>query len=172
MAEDRQNGFSFQLQRFADGGTDGGTEGQESGGKAPADASAGQEGGKSADESPKADEAAVQRRIDEALASAKVKWEKDYKRKAEAAKKEAERLSKLSGDERAKAELVDFARPLVTIPSLAIHMDRKVNEEGGTQRADGNAAARGAPRRHGQGRLVAGGTRGGARRSAGGNPFL
>ncbi|MCI6158203.1 MAG: M18 family aminopeptidase [Selenomonadaceae bacterium] len=28
------------------------------------------------------------------------------------------------------AELVDFARPLVTIPSLAIHMDRKVNEEG------------------------------------------
>ena len=30
-----------------------------------------------------------------------------------------------------RAELVDFARPLVTIPSLAIHMDRKVNEEGG-----------------------------------------
>lgn len=28
------------------------------------------------------------------------------------------------------AALVDFARPLVTIPSLAIHMDRKVNEEG------------------------------------------
>lgn len=27
-------------------------------------------------------------------------------------------------------ELVDFARPLVTIPSLAIHMDRRVNEEG------------------------------------------
>lgn len=27
-------------------------------------------------------------------------------------------------------ELVDFGRPLVTIPSLAIHMDRKVNEEG------------------------------------------
>lgn len=81
MTEDKQNGFSFQLQRFADGGTDGGTEGQESGGKAPADASTGQEGGKPADESP-------------------------------------------------KAELVDFARPLVTIPSLAIHMDRKVNEEG------------------------------------------
>ena len=30
-----------------------------------------------------------------------------------------------------RAGLVDFARPLVTIPSLAIHMDRKVNEEGG-----------------------------------------
>lgn len=30
-----------------------------------------------------------------------------------------------------RAEFVDFARPLVTIPSLAIHMDRKVNEEGG-----------------------------------------
>ena len=112
MREDKQNGFSFQLQRFADGGTDGGTEGQESGGKAPADASAGQEGDKPADESPKADEAAVQRRIDEALASAKVKWEKDYKRKAEAAKKEAERLSKLSDDERAKAELESSRKEL------------------------------------------------------------
>ena len=30
-----------------------------------------------------------------------------------------------------RSELVDFARPLVTIPSLAIHMDRKVNVEGG-----------------------------------------
>lgn len=30
-----------------------------------------------------------------------------------------------------RAGLVDFARPLVTIPSLAIHMDRKVNVEGG-----------------------------------------
>ena len=58
MTEDKQDGFSFQLQRFADGGTDGGTEGQENGGKAPADVSAGQEGGKPADESPKADEAA------------------------------------------------------------------------------------------------------------------
>lgn len=112
MTEDKQNGFSFHLQRFADGGTDGGTEGQESGGKASADASAGQEGGKSADESPKADEAAVQRRIDEALASAKVKWEKDYKRKAEAAKKEAERLSKLSDDERTKAELESSRKEL------------------------------------------------------------
>ena len=112
MREDKQNGFSFQLQRFADGGTDGGTEGQESGGKAPADASAGQEGGKPDDESPKADEAAVQRRIDEALESAKVKWEKDYKRKAEAAKKEAERLSKLSDDERAKVELESSRKEL------------------------------------------------------------
>ena len=112
MTDDKQNGFSFQLQRFADDGAAGGSEGQE-GGKAPADGSVGQEGGKGpADEEKKADEAEVQRRIDEALASAKVKWEKDYKRKAEAAKKEAERLSKLSDDERAKAELESSRKEL------------------------------------------------------------
>lgn len=112
MKDDKQNGFSFQLQRFADDGAADGSEGQE-GGKAPADGSAGQEGGKGpADEGKKADETEVQHRIDEALASAKVKWEKDYKRKAEAAKKEAERLSKLSDDERAKAELESSRKEL------------------------------------------------------------
>lgn len=112
MTDDKQNGFSFQLQRFADDGAAGGSEGQE-GDKALADGSAGQEGGKGpADEGKKTDEAEVQRRIEEALASAKVKWEKDYKRKAEAAKKEAERLSKLSDDERAKAELESSRKEL------------------------------------------------------------
>ena len=61
----------------------------------------------SADESNKADD--VQAKIDAAvtaqLAKAQAKWEAEFKKREELAKKEAERLSKLSDDERQKAEL-------------------------------------------------------------------
>lgn len=54
----------------------------------------------------------IQKRINDELAKAKVKWEKDYNKKAEKARKERERLSKLSDDERAKAELENSRKEL------------------------------------------------------------
>ncbi|WP_179286721.1 DUF4355 domain-containing protein [Megasphaera elsdenii] len=94
--------FKFDLQRFADGGTEGGA----------ADTTTGTENngdGKTAPETSDSQtkenqEADVQQRIDDALAKAKARWEKEYQQKAAKAKKEAERLSKLSEEERAKEE--------------------------------------------------------------------
>ena len=99
-------GFSFDLQRFADGG-DGGDAGA-AGGDNDDDAGAagGDNGGDDAgNDSNQNDDAAVQARIDAAVTAAQKKWEKNYQKKAAAAKKEADRLSKLSEDERAKEEL-------------------------------------------------------------------
>ena len=96
-------GFSFDLQRFADGG-DGGDAGA-AGGDNDDDAGAvggDNDGGDGADPN---DDAAVQARIDAAVTAAQKKWEKSYQKKAAAAKKEADRISKLSEDERAKEEL-------------------------------------------------------------------
>lgn len=60
-----------------------------------------------ADDGNKADD--VQAKIDAAvtaqLTKAQAKWEAEFKKREELAKKEAERLSKLSDDERQKAEL-------------------------------------------------------------------
>ena len=100
-------GFSFDLQRFADGGGDGGDAGA-AGGDNDDDAGAagGDNGGDDAgNDSNQNDDAAVQARIDAAVTAAQKKWEKSYQKKAAAAKKEADRLSKLSEDERAKEEL-------------------------------------------------------------------
>ena len=97
-------GFSFDLQRFADGGGDGGDAGA-AGGDNDDDAGAvggDNDGGDGADPN---DDAAVQARIDAAVTAAQKKWEKSYQKKAAAAKKEADRISKLSEDERAKEEL-------------------------------------------------------------------
>lgn len=41
----------------------------------------------------------------------------------------AGKLSYQSADDLIKSELIDFEKPMVTIPSLAIHLDRKANKE-------------------------------------------
>ena len=103
--------FLFNLQLFADG-SDGSTTNES------ADASNtnngemanntdvnGKDGKKFTDDD-------IQKRVSDELAKAKVKWEKDYNKKAEKARKERERLSKLSEDERAKAELENSRKEL------------------------------------------------------------
>lgn len=80
--------FKFDLQRFADGGTEGGADDTTGG-------TEGDKGGKDAPEAPETpetktkaeQEADVQKRIDEALAKAKTRWEKEYQQKADKAKK-------------------------------------------------------------------------------------
>nr|DAN69790.1 MAG TPA: Major capsid protein [Caudoviricetes sp.] len=90
------NLFDFDLQRFGD----------DAGDSAGAD--------NASDNKPKTDPADdkqddTQAKIDAAvtarLADEKAKWEKEYQKKAAADKKEAERLAKLSEDERRAAEL-------------------------------------------------------------------
>lgn len=94
--------FKFDLQRFADGGTEGGADDTAGG-------TEGDNGGKGTPDAPETktqeeQEADVQKRIDDAVNQAKARWEKEYQKKADKAKKEAERLSKLSETERAKEE--------------------------------------------------------------------
>lgn len=98
-------GFSFDLQRFADGGGDGGDAGAAGGENNDDGADDGADDTGTGDGSNQNDDAAVQARIDAAVTAAQKKWEKSYQKKAAAAKKEADRLSKLSEDERAKEEL-------------------------------------------------------------------
>ena len=92
----------FNLQRFADG--DAGASADTTAPKVDADSSASskQDAGK---ESTADKEADVQRRIDDALAAAKDKWQKEYDAKVKRDRAEAERLAKLSEDERRKVEL-------------------------------------------------------------------
>lgn len=97
--------FVFDLQRFAE--ADAGTDTMEttstnSTGKSESDSAKQDSTGK---DSLGLNEEEVTRRISEALASAKEKWKVEYDKKAEAKKQEQERLSKLSEDERRKAEL-------------------------------------------------------------------
>ena len=105
-----ENKFVFDLQRFADGGD----------GSAGNDA-AGAEGAAGGDNKPKSDPPEskpedTQTKIDAAvaahLAEAKAKWDKEYQKKAAAEKKEAERLAKLSDDERRAAELDNSRKEL------------------------------------------------------------
>ena len=102
--------FDFDLQCFADGDAAAGDAG------AAGDNSAGADGAAD-DNKPKADPPQdkpedVQAKIDAALAAAKAKWEKEYQKKAAAAQKEKERLSKLSEDERRAAELENSRKEL------------------------------------------------------------
>lgn len=102
------NKFIFDLQRFANGGDAGGDGGT---GDSAAD---GESKPKSDPPENKSDD--TQAKIDAAvaarLAEAKTKWEKEYQKKADAEKKEAERLSKLSEDERKAAELENSRKEL------------------------------------------------------------
>ena len=112
-AQSRQPMFSFDLQRFAEGGDSG--AGNESNAETGNDDTEnndnhGEAGDNDSDKSQ--DDAAVQARIDAAVTAAQKKWEKSYQKKADAAKKEAERLSKLSEDERAKEELESSRKEL------------------------------------------------------------
>ena len=107
-------GFSFDLQRFADGGGDGGDAGAAGGENNDDGADDGADDTGTGDGSNQNDDAAVQARIDAAVAAAQKKWEKSYQKKAAAAKKEADRLSKLSEDERAKEELEASRKELET----------------------------------------------------------
>lgn len=105
------NSLDFDLQLFAggEGGADGAAGGE---GNAPAGASDAGGGDKLKDTPPQGKPEDVQAKIDAAVAAAKAKWEKDYQKKAEAEKKEKERLSKLSGDERKAAELENNRKEL------------------------------------------------------------
>lgn len=101
-----QNDFDLQL--FADGGdagtADAGT--QEA-------ALAADEGKQDAAKDTKAEERVdVDALVAEKVAEAQKKWEKDYRAKEKAKKAEAERLSKLSEDERRKAELENSRKEL------------------------------------------------------------
>ena len=83
--------FRFDLQRFADGGT-------ECGADDTADSTEGDKGGKgtpdaSETKTKEEQDADVQKRIDDAVNQAKARWEKECQKKADKAKKEAERLS-------------------------------------------------------------------------------
>ena len=97
--------MNFDLQKFAEG-------------DAPAESTATESGDTSATDNTesgnKADD--VQAKIDAAvstqLAKAQAKWEAEFKKREELAKKEAERLSKLSEDERAQAELENTRKEL------------------------------------------------------------
>lgn len=91
----------FEIQRFADEGAPENSpnnEGAEQGQSQGQNLSQG-----NADSSNQDDE--LQRKVDAAIAKAQAKLEADFKKRAELEKKEAERLSKLSDDERAKVEL-------------------------------------------------------------------
>ena len=109
MAEDM---FDFDLQLFAggDGGSEGNTGGTE-GNPAGATDAGGSEN-KPTDELAQDKPEDTQAKIDAAVAAAKAKWEKDYQKKAAAAQKEKERLSKLSEDERKAAELENSRKEL------------------------------------------------------------
>lgn len=88
----------FDLQLFADGGgDDGGGESNKDGDKGSSDANK--------DIAKPYTQADIDSAIASKLADEKTRWEKEYQKKAEAAKKEQERLSKLSDDERQKVEL-------------------------------------------------------------------
>lgn len=81
-------GFKLNLQHFADG-----NEGGESGEKTYTQA-----------ELDKMLQSETDKRVTEALKTAKDKWSKEYAEKLENEKKEAERLAKLSAEEREKAK--------------------------------------------------------------------
>ncbi len=110
------DGFEFDLQAFAEGeaagakGGDTGTGTSENGKRAEGgkkgegqDSTSGDDGKKSYTQEEL--EAALGEKLTAKLAAEKKRWEKEYQTKWEAAKKEQERLSKLSDDERKKAEL-------------------------------------------------------------------
>lgn len=91
--------FKFDLQRFAEGGEGAAGSGGDNAGKE------GQGGDAGKDDTKTYTQADIDAALTAKLAEEKSKWEKEYQQKAEAAKKEQERLSKLSDDERKRAEI-------------------------------------------------------------------
>ena len=105
-----ENKFTFDLQRFADGGdaaSDSGSTDADNGADGESKPKSDPPENKSDDTQAKIDAAVAAR-----LAEAKAKWEKEYQKKAAAAQKEKERLSKLSEDERRAAELENSRKEL------------------------------------------------------------
>ena len=97
--------FAFDLQRFAEAGTgDGKTESADTSEGKPESASK-PEGAPESKAEDKQTEEDIDERIAKVVKAAQAKFEKDFTKKQEAAKKEQERLSKLSDDERKAAEL-------------------------------------------------------------------
>lgn len=88
--------FNFDLQRFTEGADD---NGGNNAGKE------GQGGDAGKGDTKTYTQAEIDAALTAKLAEEKGKWEKEYQQKAEAAKKEQDRLSKLSDDERKKAEI-------------------------------------------------------------------
>lgn len=99
----------FNLQRFADG--DAGAS-ADTGSTVDANKDTSASTQDASKESTADKEADVQRRIDDALAAAKDKWQKEYDAKIKKDRAEAERLAKLSEDERRKVELDNRQREL------------------------------------------------------------
>lgn len=103
--------MEFEIQMFADGDGAGDGQGDKGADIGGADKNPAETGDVKQDN---ADD--VQAKIDAAvsaqIAKAQAKWEQEFKKREELAKKEAERLSKLSDDERAKAELENTRKEL------------------------------------------------------------
>ena len=132
--------FAFDLQRFADGG-DVGAGAAEAGGKSE-DKGAGEkaEAPSESKAEDKGDGDDVEARIAKAVKAAQEKFEKEFIKKQEAAKKEQERLSKLSDDERKAAELAanqkkleerekELQRKELKLEMVKVLSDRKIPVE-------------------------------------------
>lgn len=91
--------FTFDLQRFTEGEAGAAGSGGDHAGKD------GQGGDAGKGDTKAYTQADIDAALTAKLAEEKSKWEKEYQQKAEAAKKEQERLSKLSDDERKRAEI-------------------------------------------------------------------
>ena len=102
--------MDFEIQRFAEG--DGAGDGQADKGAAAGETNLADVSDVKADKSSDDVQAKIDAAVSEQLAKAQAKWEQEFKKREELAKKEAERLSKLSDDERAKAELENTRKEL------------------------------------------------------------
>lgn len=96
--------MKFEIQLFAEG-EGGGENSETSNAENPAE-------NQPAETSAENNSVDVQAIVDAAISKAKTQWENDFKKRELDAKKEAERLSKLSDDERAKAELENAQKEL------------------------------------------------------------
>lgn len=129
--------FKFDLQLFA-GGADGGAgDGSDGAQGAGADAVDGAQGGADGDGSKDTfDQDAVDAKIADALKKAREQWEKEAKAKAKKAKADAQRLEKLSEEERNREELENLRKELelkeanVARKELELSMTKVMAKEG------------------------------------------
>ena len=97
--------MNFELQLFAE------NEGSEAGDKTSGEQVISEET-KNEDNVDDEVQSKIEATVNAQLAKLQTRWEQEFKRREELAKKEAERLSKLSEDERAKAELENTRKEL------------------------------------------------------------